>query len=63
MDGEEEVLPVGELSISIRFPSKREIILAIKRMKNGKATGPDKIPAEMLKVEPNSRDMEGGKIS
>lgn len=35
-----------------------------KKNENGKATGPDKIPAEILKVEPNSRDMdEGEKIS
>jgi len=41
-----------ELPISIRSPSKREIFNAIKAMKNGKATGADNIPAEVLKADP-----------
>ena len=41
-----------ELSISIRSPSKREIVNAIKAMKNGKAAGADNIPAEVLKADP-----------
>ena len=33
-----------EVPISIRSPSKREIVNAIKAMKNGKAAGADNIP-------------------
>jgi len=40
-----------ELPISIRPPSKREIVNAIKAMKNGKAAGVDNIPAEVLKAD------------
>jgi len=40
-----------ELPISIGPPSKREIVNAIKAMKNGKAAGADNIPAEVLKVD------------
>ena len=40
-----------ELPISIRPPSKREIVNAIKATKNGKAAGADNIPAEVLKVD------------
>ena len=32
--------------------SKREIVNAIKRMKNGKAAGADNIPAEIFKTDP-----------
>jgi hypothetical protein len=47
-----------ELQISIRPPSKREILQAINKMKNGKTAGADRIPAEVLKAEPNvSADM------
>jgi hypothetical protein len=48
-----QAIPLPELQISVRPPSKREIILAIKGMKNGKAAGSDNIPAEILKVDPN----------
>jgi len=41
-----------ELPISFRPLSKREIVNAIKSMKNGKAAGADNIPAEVLKVDP-----------
>jgi len=41
-----------ELTISIKPPSKREIVNAIKAMKNGKAAGADNIPAEVLKADP-----------
>ena len=41
-----------ELPISVRPPSKREIVNAIKAMKNGKAAGADNIPAEVLKLDP-----------
>ena len=44
-------IPTG-LPISVRPPSKREIVDAIKAMKNGKAAGADNIPAEVLKVDP-----------
>jgi hypothetical protein len=42
-----------ELQISTRTTSKREILQAINRMKIGKAAGADRIPAEVLNVEPN----------
>jgi hypothetical protein len=42
-----------ELQVRARPPSKREILQAINKMKNGKTTGADRIPAEVLKVEPN----------
>jgi hypothetical protein len=41
-----------ELQISTRPPSKKVILQAINKMKNGKAAGADIIPAEVLKVEP-----------
>jgi hypothetical protein len=41
-----------ELPISIRPPSKREIVNAIKAMKNGKAAGANNIAAEVLKADP-----------
>ena len=44
--------PKTELQISIRPPSKRVIVYAIKTAKNGKAAGSDKIPAEVLKADP-----------
>ena len=47
---EEMVTIPTELPISVRSPSKREIVNAIKAMKNGKAAGADNIPAEVLKV-------------
>jgi hypothetical protein len=39
--------------ISIKPPSKREIIEAIKTMKKGEAAGIDNIPAEILQVDPH----------
>jgi hypothetical protein len=42
-----------ELQISIRSPSKRKIIEAIKAMKRGKAAGMDNIPAKILQVDPH----------
>ena len=41
--------PKTELQISIRPPSKRVIVYAIKTPKNGKVAGSDNIPAEVLK--------------
>jgi hypothetical protein len=52
MEREEPASIPTELPISIRPPSKREIINAIKVMKNGKAAGADNIPAEVLKADP-----------
>jgi hypothetical protein len=40
-------------TISIKPPSKREIIEAIKTMKKGKAAGIDNILAEILEVDPH----------
>jgi hypothetical protein len=36
---------------SVRTPSKREVIYALKSMKNGQAAGSDKISAEILKFD------------
>ena len=58
--GKEETVKVPltpqlELPISVRPPSKREIVDAIKTMKNGKAAGSDNIPAEVLKADPYAK--------
>jgi len=55
--GKEETVKVPltpplDLPISVRPPSKREIVDAIKTMKNGKAAGLDNILAEVLKADP-----------
>jgi hypothetical protein len=49
---EEPVSLSPELPISIRPPSKREVVDAIKALKIGKAAGSDNIPAEVLKADP-----------
>ena len=41
----------NDIEICCDPPTKDEIIRAIKRMKNGKAAGPDGIPAEALKTD------------
>jgi hypothetical protein len=41
-----------QLPISIRLPTKRETVDAIKAMKNGKAAGPDNNLDEVLKADP-----------
>jgi hypothetical protein len=41
---------VPQLQVSVRIPSKREVIYAIKSMKNKRAAGLDKIPADILKL-------------
>jgi hypothetical protein len=43
-----------ELQISTRPHSKREIFQAVRKMKNGKAAEADRVPAEVLKIEPNA---------
>ena len=53
MEREELASISTELPISIKPPSKREIVNAIKAMKNGKASGADNIPAEVLKTDPH----------
>nr|KAG5711041.1 hypothetical protein BaRGS_013775 [Batillaria attramentaria] len=40
-----------DLEIDCGAPTKEEIVRAIKKMKNGKAAGPDGIPAEALKAD------------
>ena len=40
-----------DLPISVEKPSKEEIKRAIRTLKNGKAAGPDGIPAEALKAD------------
>jgi hypothetical protein len=42
---------VPQLQVSVRTPSKREVIYAIKSMKNKKAAGLDNIPAKILKSD------------
>jgi hypothetical protein len=49
---EEPISLPPELPISIRPPSKREIVDAIKAMKNRKAAGSDNILPEVLKADP-----------
>ena len=44
---EEEI----DIDIDCDLPTREEIIRAIKKMKNGKAAGPDGIPAEALKAD------------
>ena len=53
MEREELASISTELPISIRPPSKKEIVNVIKTMKNGKASGTDNIPAEVLKTGPH----------
>jgi O-phosphoseryl-tRNA(Cys) synthetase len=40
-----------ELKIDMKPVSKQEIMKAIKNMKNGKASGPDNITAELLQAD------------
>ena len=40
-----------DLPISCDIPSREEIRKAVQQLKNGKATGPDNIPAEALKTD------------
>jgi hypothetical protein len=42
-----------ELQISVRPPTKKEIIETIKAMKKGKAAGIDNTTAELLQVDPH----------
>jgi hypothetical protein len=54
-DGNEDEDNVGnqrELRINTEVPSKLEILQAIQSLKNGKASGVDRIPLEVLKAEP-----------
>jgi hypothetical protein len=49
---EEEVTrSVPQLHISVRTTTKREVIYAIKSIKNRKAAGSNNIPAEILKLD------------
>ncbi|VDO49349.1 unnamed protein product [Schistosoma margrebowiei] len=45
-----------DLPINVNPPTKEEIRMAVRQIKNGKAAGPDKIPAEALKPNCNSTD-------
>ena len=42
----------SELEVNCERPSKEEIVMAIKKLKSGKAAGPDNIPPEALKADP-----------
>ena len=53
MEREEPASIPTELPISVRPPSKREIVNAIKAMKNGKAAGAVNIPPEVFMTDPN----------
>ncbi|PVD22606.1 hypothetical protein C0Q70_18425 [Pomacea canaliculata] len=44
----------AQLHVNTSPPTKTEIIKAIKSMKNGKAAGPDGIPPEALKADPET---------
>jgi hypothetical protein len=50
-EDEELTRSVLQLQISVRTPSKREVIYAIKSMKNGEAAGLDNIPAKILTLD------------
>jgi N-acetyl-anhydromuramyl-L-alanine amidase AmpD len=41
----------SDLTINCNSPTKEEIKRAIKQIKNNKASGPDDIPAEVLKAD------------
>ena len=43
----------AELNVNCRWPSKKDIMSSIKMLKAGKAAGPDNIPPEALKADPN----------
>uniref|UniRef100_A0AA85J9N5 Uncharacterized protein n=1 Tax=Trichobilharzia regenti TaxID=157069 RepID=A0AA85J9N5_TRIRE len=44
----------AELPVNIDPPTKSEVLNAIKMLKTGKAAGPDGIPAEALKMDPET---------
>ena len=49
-----QILPArNDLPICCDAPSREEIVDAIKRLKQGKAAGPDQIPPEALKADAN----------
>jgi hypothetical protein len=53
-DNTPDILPADtDLPINCKPPSRGEIQRAIKQLKNGKAPGPDEIPAEALKTDPS----------
>ncbi|VDO84779.1 unnamed protein product [Schistosoma margrebowiei] len=45
-----------DLPIDVNPPTKEEIRMAVRQTKNGKAAGPDNIPAEALKPNCNTTD-------
>jgi hypothetical protein len=53
-EGEDDVENQIELRINTEVPSKSEILRAIKSLRNGKAPEVDRIPAEVLKVDPRT---------
>lgn len=50
----EEPRETTELPINCELPTKAEILKAIKALKNNKAAGPDNVPADILKADPNT---------
>ena len=44
-----------ELKINLNLPSKTEIKQAIQNLKTAKVSGPDNIPPEALKANPDSK--------
>jgi hypothetical protein len=52
-DSNQETNPNPIKAISIKPPSKTEIITAIRELKKGKAPGIDNVVPEVLKIDPN----------
>jgi hypothetical protein len=46
-----------ELRINTEVPSKSEILQATKSFRNGKAPGVDRIPPEVLEVDPHTTEL------
>jgi hypothetical protein len=54
-EDEDDVENQTELRINTKVPYKSEILQTIKSLRNGKSPGLDRIPPEILKVDPHTR--------